>query len=192
MSIFFISDTHFYSDNIIKYCHRPFTDATDMNEKLIANWNSVVKPEDTVYHLGDFVMHQSENIPPILERLNGHIILVRGNHETKRKLAVLAQYPDKVEIKDIAYLQYKQLFFVMCHMPMTNPEFLDMVVNDNSEVVTVHGHVHDKIGFFTPRCHSFNVSADAVEFTPVNIDVMYHLVRDHFIANGVWTGRVKE
>lgn len=192
MDIFFISDTHFYSDNIIKYCNRPFKDADDMNEKLIANWNSVVKPDDMVYHLGDFVMHQSENIPPILERLNGHICLVRGNHETRRKLAVLSQYDHKVDIRDIAYLQYKKLFFVMCHMPMTNPEFLDMVVKDNSEVVTVHGHVHDKVGFFTPHSHSFNVSADAIDFTPIHIDVMYKLVRDHFVAKGVWTGRVME
>lgn len=192
MAIHFISDTHFFSDNIIRYCNRPFVDAEDMNEQLIERWNEVVAPDDTVYHLGDFVMHQSENIPPILERLNGHIILVRGNHETKRKLAVLEQFPDKVEIKDIAYLQYKQLFFVMCHMPMTNPDFLDMVVQDNSEVVVVHGHVHDKVKFFTPDTHSFNVSADVIDFAPVNIDVLYDLVKGHFISKGVWRGKVTE
>lgn len=185
-NIWFISDTHFWSENIIKYCNRPFANAEEMNEAIIANWNSVVQPEDTVYHLGDFVMHESENIPPILDRLNGHIILVRGNHDTRRKLSVFEQYPEKVEIKDIAYIQYKKLFFVACHMPMTNTDFLDMVVKDNSEVVSVHGHVHDKCPLFTPKTHSFNVSADVTGFTPVHIDKIYGMVVEHFMAMGVW------
>ena len=184
----FISDTHFCSNNIIKYCHRPFKDADEMNEEMVRRWNEVVQPQDTVYHLGDFVMEQSEQIPRFLERLNGHIILVRGNHETRRKLAVLAQYPEKVEIRDIAYLQYKKLFFVMCHMPMTNPDFLDMVVQDNSEVVMMHGHVHDKVPFFTPDTHSFNVSVDVIDFRPVDIDTVYEMVKRHFIEKGVWRG----
>lgn len=185
--IYFISDTHFFSENIIRYCNRPFENAEDMNKKLIENWNAVVKPEDTVYHLGDFVMHESENIPPILEQLNGEIVLVRGNHDTRRKLSVISQYPEKVvDIKDIAYLQYKGLFFVASHFPMTNTDFLDMVVQDNSEVVVVHGHVHDKTPFFTPKTHSFNVSCDVTDFAPVPINRMWKQVKEHFEEVGVW------
>ena len=62
MSIFLTSDTHFNNDNIIKYCNRPFFNHKDMNEALIANWNSVVKPEDTVYHLGDFIIADAKDV----------------------------------------------------------------------------------------------------------------------------------
>lgn len=181
---FFISDTHFCSGNIINYCHRPFANADEMNETLIKNWNSVVQPEDTVFHLGDFVMHESENIPPILSQLNGHIILCRGNHDTPRKLSVLKNYVD--DIRDIAYLRYKGLFFVASHFPMTNNDFLDMVVKDNSEVAVVHGHVHDKVPFGPNPGHSFNVSADVINFTPVNIKVMWEKCREYFLEKGVW------
>lgn len=187
--IYLISDLHFNSDNIIKYCNRPFENAMDAREKMIANWNRVVKDEDTVYVLGDFILGAPETVPEILGRLKGHIVLVRGNHDTKRKLAIYAEYPEKIEVKDIAYLIYKGLFFVLCHFPLTDESFLDMVVQDNSEVVVVHGHTHDKDPFFTERNHVFNVSADVVEFTPQPIWRLHHLAKEHFLRTGVWRNK---
>lgn len=184
--IHMISDTHFNSENIIRYCHRPFADAANARDTMIRLWNERVAPDDTVYHLGDFIMGPPESVPPILNALNGHIILCRGNHETKRKLAIYEQYPEKIEVHDIQYLSYKGLFFVMCHFPMTDEGFLDMVVRDNSEVVVCHGHTHDKDPFFTEWNHVFNLSADVTGFAPVSLDDMFNKVRQHFLATGVW------
>ena len=79
--IYFTSDTHFYHKNIIKYCNRPFKDEIDMNNKLIDNWNSIVTNNDTVYHLGDFALTSYNNLKDIFNKLNGNIILIRGNHD---------------------------------------------------------------------------------------------------------------
>lgn len=61
---------------------RPWGNVEEMNEALIANWNSVVRPKDTVIVLGDFVINRSAL--PLADRLNGTKELVMGNHDTMR------------------------------------------------------------------------------------------------------------
>ncbi len=80
--LFFTSDHHFGHANIIKFCNRPFKDVDEMNEVLIERWNEKIKKNDHVYHLGDFGMTKNkEMIGRILDRLNGKIYLIAGNHE---------------------------------------------------------------------------------------------------------------
>lgn len=52
--IFFIADTHFCSDAVRRYENRPFNDTEEMDRFMTDRWNSVVRPDDIVWHLGDF------------------------------------------------------------------------------------------------------------------------------------------
>lgn len=79
--IWFTSDSHFCHKNIIKYCDRPFCDVEEMNSELIRRWNSVVAEDDVVYHLGDLYLGPADRAYSLLSALNGHIILIRGNHD---------------------------------------------------------------------------------------------------------------
>lgn len=82
MKTFFTSDTHFFHSRIIQYCLRPFADATDMNEQLIANWNNVVSCDDVVYHLGDFAFGDANGVDRVMRRLNfKHFHFIKGNHD---------------------------------------------------------------------------------------------------------------
>jgi len=80
-SVFFVSDYHFSHSNIIKYCNRPFKYIEEMNETLIANHNSIVKPDDEVNFLGDFGFSSTANLEKILSRLNGKFYFIIGNHD---------------------------------------------------------------------------------------------------------------
>jgi calcineurin-like phosphoesterase family protein len=55
-----IADLHFGHTNVIKYSDRPFTDADDMDESLIKNWNNTVSKDDIVYVLGDFTLSRKK------------------------------------------------------------------------------------------------------------------------------------
>ena len=84
--IWFTSDLHFGHQNIIKFCNRPWKTVEEMNEGLIANWNSVVKDDDIVFDLGDFAFAPNSKWKEILSRLNGIHYLILGNHAKYRHL----------------------------------------------------------------------------------------------------------
>lgn len=86
MTIWFTSDTHFGHKNIIRYANRPFDDVTHMNEMLVHNWNSVVHPDDTVYHLGDVALGPIRESLAYIRRLNGRKVLITGNHDRNFRL----------------------------------------------------------------------------------------------------------
>ena len=141
-----------------------------MNEVIIANWNSVVTAEDEVWVLGDFFMGQLTAIEPILDRLNGKIHLVRGNHDQKNRMKIYEARG--IDIHDIAYVQYKGRYFVLCHFPNESEEFVRMVIEDNSEVVWLYGHVHGKApkGYVSGTYH---VGADTNNLTPISIQQIW-------------------
>lgn len=86
-NLWFVSDTHFNHNSILKFCNRPFETIEEHDQKLIENWNSVVGSEDTVFHLGDFCFGGAPKWKEIRSQLNGHIILIVGNHDQKNRTA---------------------------------------------------------------------------------------------------------
>jgi calcineurin-like phosphoesterase family protein len=81
--LWFTSDTHFSHEKTRIKAARPFDNISEMDKEIIKQWNKIVKPNDIVYHLGDF-----GNLD-ILKKLNGRIRLIMGNHERKEELTKL-------------------------------------------------------------------------------------------------------
>ena len=54
MAVFFTSDTHFGHATVANL--RGFDDVQDHNRAIVRNINKIVKPEDTLYILGDVAM----------------------------------------------------------------------------------------------------------------------------------------
>lgn len=84
-NIFFWSDPHFHHTRIIELAKRPFTTAEEMEDELVRRHNSVVKPGDSSYCLGDFsILRKKREYPEVVrvgKRLNGDLRLILGNHD---------------------------------------------------------------------------------------------------------------
>lgn len=77
---FFTADTHFGHRGVLGMCQRPFTDIEEHDAALVAAWNAIVGPRDTVWHLGDFALGASpERCADLFRRLQGRKRLVRGD-----------------------------------------------------------------------------------------------------------------
>lgn len=84
-NLYFTADTHFGHANIIKYCHRPYATVGEMDEALVRNWNAVVPPDATVFHLGDFALAPKARWKELFDSLNGkEKYLIAGNHDLFR------------------------------------------------------------------------------------------------------------
>lgn len=170
--IYFTSDLHLNNYNIMKYepVTRPFGSVAEMNDELIKRWNETVSPEDTVYILGDFIMGMADQVEETLNKLNGKKILIRGNHDTRTKLEIYNKLG--IEVKLIEYIQYKGRFFILCHFPLMNEDFLKMVTQNNSEVILLYGHIHSN----APKGYvngTYHVGVDTNNLTPISIEQIW-------------------
>lgn len=131
--IYYISDMHFGHSNVIRFDDRPFADVDQMNEALIRNWNERVTPDDTVYVIGDGFFKGEEMSVNIIQQLNGHKRLIRGNHDrVKGRLRFYWESIEKSdEIKDGNYR------VILDHYPK-------MFYNgQHYGAIMLYGHVHN-------------------------------------------------
>lgn len=165
--IYFIADTHFGHQNILKFSNRPFANIVAHDKALISNWNSVVKPNDDIYILGDLMMsNDGKKANKLLSQLNGKKYMIIGNHDKYLNDPAF----DKslfVWIKPYYELQYNHIKFVLFHYPILewNGFYRD--------AFHLYGHVHNtKMDYFkkTLSKRAINVGVDLIGFTPISID----------------------
>lgn len=165
-NIFVISDTHFNHQNIISFCSRPFKTADEMNWEIVERWNSVVRPQDKVYHLGDVYMGSGfsrEYTNNLLSKLNGHKRLILGNHDNGKD-QLLQKHFEKIDV----WRMMPEHGILMTHVPV-HPSTLGEGRFSKSDYVfqNIHGHIHTNNSPFGPYQ---NVCVEKIDYTPVPIE----------------------
>lgn len=158
MNIWFISDTHFHHENIIKYCNRPFTNVQEMDEYMIQEWNKLVQPPDHVYHLGDVMM--PKRMSSILQKLKGKLRLIIGNHDNFQ-----SKYYGRFE-KMMLWRNWKEQGFTCSHIPLP--------VDQLKYGICVHGHIHTNL----KEGPYINLCVEQTGYKPVHMDSVIEMVKE--------------
>jgi len=162
-NVFLVSDTHFGHMGVCRFTRndgvtklRPYDSPEEMDEDMIAKWNSKVKPTDKIYHLGDVVINRKALAT--MGRLNGDKVLIRGNHDIFRD----DEY--RKYFRDIrAYHVMDGM--ILSHIPLHSDSLGRFGVN-------IHGHTHAN-----RVCKARGVDAKTGDVLYSNEpDVRYHCV----------------
>lgn len=155
------ADHHFSHRNILTFKRedgsplRDFKTIEEHDETIIANHNAVVDPQDRVYLLGDLCFHK-RNLS-ILDRLNGRLVLVKGNHDVL-KLNHYLPFVDDIR----AYVVQKDQDghkVILSHIPI-HPDSVGRFGTN------IHGHLHyQKINDERYVC----VSLEHTNYSPIEI-----------------------
>jgi len=162
------SDTHFWHKNILKYQpnERPYDNVRQMNAVLIQNWNAVVKPEDEIYHLGDFGFCNVNQTVEILEQLNGKKFFIFGNHDSQmRDKKVLPFFQWMKDYHELKMPNHKGSI-PLCHYPMFSWNRM------HYGVPHFYGHTHGSIPYVHHKGMSRDVGSDTNLCTPYNVNAL--------------------
>ena len=162
--VYFIADLHFGDSTIYRYENRPFESVAQMDAQLIARWNCVVAPEDTVYVLGDFGAEGRE--ADVLAQLSGRKHLVKGNHDTKSNADYRSFGFDEVYDYPIIIDQ----FWILSHEAL--------YVNTNMPYANLFGHVHASPIVKDYSSQHFCVSAERINYTPIDFAVIKNRIQE--------------
>ncbi|WP_218970411.1 hypothetical protein [Cytobacillus gottheilii] len=141
---------------------RPFSSVKEMDETVINNWNSVVRYDDIVYHLGDFGDYNNSS------RLNGKIHLLFGNYERKDI--------EEAEVTGISIKGLRKRFYTVDDRLNYSISFDDHIIalahepsNMIGTVFNLFGHIH-KLQMV--RRNGLNVGVDCHNFTPIDLETV--------------------
>lgn len=173
-NIWFTSDLHFGHDRQFVYGPRGFYSVDSMNVTQLIAYNSVVNPDDRVFILGDLTLGDLESAKEYLTQLNGKITVIRGNHDTDRRVEFYKSLG--WEVYDALRVRWDQYTFFLCHYPT-------MTFNLETEYLTqttinLYGHTHQKTNFYNDIPYCYHVGVDSHNCFPVSAKMIIEEIRE--------------
>ena len=132
----------------------PYSTMEEMHEDIIEKHNSVVKPSEKVYFLGDCVVDKAYF--DLLGRFNGHLRLIKGNHCVEHKSLNYYKYFE--QLLGVKFISDKKV--ILTHIPIHPDSILPGWIN-------IVGHLHcNPVPDERYKC----VCLEQINFTPISLD----------------------
>jgi calcineurin-like phosphoesterase family protein len=157
MTVWFTSDHHFGHSGARTLYRRPFASNAEMDRHMIDRWNALIKPEDDVWHLGDFAIRQPpDRVTTLLSELHGRKHLITGNNDD----AAVTGATGWNSVQPYEELTIDGTLLVLCHYPFRTWR------NMGKGSINLHGHSHGRLKSL-PR--QFDVGVDVWDFRPITV-----------------------
>ena len=162
---------------------RGFSSIEEMNEAIVERWNKIVKPNDSVWVLGDLILCNNVTGIQYLKRLNGQLYIIFGNHDTEvRKNLFFKELPNAhggwyaYQIKDGKW------HFYLSHYPTLTSNYDEKHVSQH--LMNLHGHTHQQTNWLDPtNPFMYHVGLDSHNCTPVSIEEIRADIKQKWEAN---------
>lgn len=141
MSVYVTSDLHFGHNKDFLYAARGFKTIEEHDEAIIKNWNSIVTRSDTVIILGDLILNDNYGGIGKLRKLNGHKIILLGNHDTAAREELYENLWDAEVVGYGMPFKYDGYSFYLSHYP-TICANRDVDKPLRCRTINLCGHVH--------------------------------------------------
>jgi calcineurin-like phosphoesterase family protein len=182
--VFLTSDLHFCHNQEFLYKPRGFNSVDEMNEAIVERWNSVVKPDDMVFVLGDFMLNDNEKGIEYIKRLNGWLLAVWGNHDSvARQEFIYGHHPIIMNMGYAHQFKHNKLTCYLSHYPTLTANYDEK--HFNQHVINFHGHTHQQTNWLNPaNPFMYHVGLDSHNCTPVHIEEAISDIRNRWNAIG--------
>ena len=196
MTLWFSSDHHINHRRCLEIMpFRPWKTIEEMNQGLVDNNNSVVKPDDTVVWLGDVLMggKKHEAYKTYNNKMNGFKIWVLGNHDRgfeDKDLAIYEEFGigkvinDNLSLSDLLHSDYLNDTVIVSHFPFlgAHSEEFDNKYEaccpiDDGKSILFHGHTHQQVPMV--RSRMISVGVDAWGYKPVSFETLMAQIEAH-------------
>ena len=138
-----------------------------MEREIISRWNRKVNDDDDIYILGDVFYHYKNDKAQFLQKLNGKLHLIVGNHdyEMLNNETALARFESVHNLKRIID---DGRMVVVCHFPIASWNMKD------HRAYHVFGHIHSKINeetlFMMKQERAFNAGCMINNYEPCTLE----------------------
>lgn len=173
----FTSDLHFGHDRDFLYGPRGFKNTTEMSEEIVKRWNAVVSKEDTVYVLGDLMLNDDKYGMSLLKQLNGTLVIIRGNHDSDKRISNYVSAHNVAYVTDASYLKYKGWNFYLSHYPTITDNMDNKPLH--RKLINLFGHTHQKEYWYEDYDNMFHVGMDSNDCRPIEIDEIIEKLKEH-------------
>lgn len=159
MSTFLTADYHLGEDRF-EIMQRPFTTVDEMIDRLVAEHNKMVTPDDKVIIIGDVVYKNRPEYLKEIDRFNGKKTLIRGNHDAPLSDEDLSKYFEEV-IEDGGGIKMK-IEGIPCYLT-------HYPTQASKKRFNLVGHIHSG---WKVQLNMLNVGVDCHHFRPVPAEMV--------------------